>query len=571
MIETAPNPLNIRWLGKVSYNDALAVQKALFNRGSENYLLLLEHPHVFTLGVRGDTSNILVNPSDIGADLVKTNRGGDVTYHGPGQLVGYPILNLAGKRGGGMADTVAYVNSVEDLVIETLAHLGLTNCGRVDQYPGVWVDPNSANPRKIAAVGVRLTRGRTMHGFALNIEPDMTYFESIIPCGITDKSVTSLSREGIDATMAEAVAIVSELASKKWGKGNFSRMDVSWRTSQSELSPFSKGEGPGEVPKPVEESVLNTSQPVTIGRKSKKQKRAEIAIGKKPEWMRIKANMGSEYRELKKSIRSLELTTVCEEAGCPNIFECWGQGTATFMALGERCTRACGFCLVDTRKPQAIDHDEPKRIAKAVNQMNLEYAVITMVARDDLKDGGANHIREIINEIRCLNPQTSVEVLISDLKGNADDLQTVFSANPDVMNHNIETVPRLQRQVRPSAGYARSLAVLSQAKDEGLVVKSSIMVGLGETEQEMFETLKDLKEIGVDIVTIGQYLRPTMNHLPVQRWWTPEEFKEFKRIGEALGISHVESSPLTRSSYHAKEAETLAKNKASSLANSGGR
>ena len=202
MIETAPNLLNIRWLGKVSYNDALAVQKALFNRGSENYLLLLEHPHVFTLGVRGDTSNILVNPSDIGADLVKTNRGGDVTYHGPGQLVGYPILNLAGKRGGGMADTVAYVHSVEDLVIETLAHLGLTNCGRIDQYPGVWVDPNSANPRKIAAVGVRLTRGRTMHGFALNIEPDMTYFDSIIPCGITDKSVTSLSREGIDASMA---------------------------------------------------------------------------------------------------------------------------------------------------------------------------------------------------------------------------------------------------------------------------------------------------------------------------------------------------------------------------------
>jgi lipoic acid synthetase len=239
------------------------------------------------------------------------------------------------------------------------------------------------------------------------------------------------------------------------------------------------------------------------------------------------------------------------------------------MALGERCTRACGFCLVDTRKPQAIDPDEPKRIAEAVNQMNLEYAVITMVARDDLKDGGAKHISEIINEVRSLNPQTSVEVLISDLKGNSDHLQTIFSAKPDVMNHNIETVPRLQRQVRPSAGYARSLAVLALAKKEGLVVKSSIMVGLGETEQEMFDTLKDLKEIGVDIVTIGQYLRPTMNHLPVQRWWTPEEFNELKRIGEALGIPHVESSPLTRSSYHAKESETLAKNKANSLTTSG--
>jgi lipoic acid synthetase len=569
MIETASNPLNIRWLGKVSYNDALAVQKALFNKGSENYLLLLEHPHVFTLGVRGDTSNILVNPSDIGADLVKTNRGGDVTYHGPGQLVGYPILNLAGKRGGGMADTVAYVNSVEDLIIETLTHVGLNNCGRLDQYPGVWVNPNSENPRKIAAVGVRLTRGRTMHGFALNIEPDMTYFDSIIPCGIKDKTVTSLSREGIATPMATVVEVIAELASKQWGKGNSRRMDVSWRTSQYELSPFSKGEGPGKLPKPIEENVPNIPQPVTIGRKSIKQKRAEIAIGRKPEWMRSKANMGTEYRELKKSIKALELTTVCEEAGCPNIFECWGQGTATFMALGERCTRACGFCLVDTRKPQAIDPDEPKRIAEAVNQMNLEYAVITMVARDDLKDGGAKHISEIINEVRSLNPQTSVEVLISDLKGNSDHLQTIFSAKPDVMNHNIETVPRLQRQVRPSAGYARSLAVLALAKKEGLVVKSSIMVGLGETEQEMFDTLKDLKEIGVDIVTIGQYLRPTMNHLPVQRWWTPEEFNELKRIGEALGIPHVESSPLTRSSYHAKESETLAKNKANSLTTSG--
>ena len=569
MIETALNPLNIRWLGKVSYNDALAIQKALFNKGSENYLLLLEHPHVFTLGVRGDTSNILVNPSDIGADLIKTNRGGDVTYHGPGQLVGYPILNLAGKRGGGMADTVAYVNSVEDLIIETLAHLGLKNCGRLDQYPGVWVNPNSENPRKIAAVGVRLTRGRTMHGFALNVEPDMTYFDSIIPCGIKDKKVTSLSKEGIAVPMAEVVEVIAELASKQWGNGNSRRMDVSWRASQSELSPFSKGEGPGELPKPAGECAPDIPQPVTIGRKSIKQRRAEIAIGRKPEWMRVKANMGSEYRELKRSIRSLELTTVCEEAGCPNIFECWGQGTATFMALGERCTRACGFCLVDTRKPQAVDHDEPQRIAKAVNQMSLEYAVITMVARDDLQDGGANHIREVINEVRSLNPQTSVEVLISDLKGNPDDLQTVFSAKPDVMNHNIETVPRLQRQVRPSAGYARSLAVLALAKEAGLVVKSSIMVGLGETEQEMFDTLKDLKEIGVDIVTIGQYLRPTMNHLPVQRWWTPEEFNELKTIGETLGIPHVESSPLTRSSYHAKEAETLAKNKAHSLTTSG--
>ena len=271
--------------------------------------------------------------------------------------------------------------------------------------------------------------------------------------------------------------------------------------------------------------------------------------------MRVKANMGPEYIELKKTMRQFDLSTVCEEAGCPNIFECWGQGTATFMALGERCTRACGFCLVDTRKPEAVDNQEPKRIAEAVQMMKLEYAVVTMVARDDLKDGGADHVKEIIKEIQSRNRNTKVEVLISDMKGDPKALETVFQANPDVLNHNIETVPRLQRRVRPSASYARSLAVLARAKQTGLTTKTSIMIGLGERKEEILATLKDLSEIGVDIVTIGQYLRPTTNHLPIRKWWTPNEFKEFQVLGEAMGIRHVESSPLTRSSYHAKESE----------------
>ena len=567
MNKTVLNPLNIRWLGKVSYTDALALQNALFEEGSENHLLLLEHQHVFTLGVRGEKENILVDPSTMGAELVKTNRGGDVTYHGPGQLVGYPILSLPGKRGGGMADTVEYVRSVEDLIISALGQLGLPNCGRLQKYPGVWVDPNKRDARKIAAVGVRLTRGRTMHGFALNVKPDMSYFDAIVPCGIKDKSVTSLSEEGLEISMLEVVNTVSELATERWGSGQARRMDVSWRTSQNELSPFSRGKGPGGIPKvnqSIEELDLN-KRTVTIGRKSAREKRTEVAIERKPDWIRVKADMGPKYRELKKSMRTLELTTVCEEAGCPNIFECWGQGTATFMALGERCTRACGFCLVDTRKPEKIDAGEPKRIATAVKQMGLQYAVITMVARDDLTDGGASHITEIIKEVRSANPGTKVEVLISDLKGDPDDLQKIFSAKPDVLNHNIETIPRLQRQVRPSASYARSLAVLAHAKRAGMVVKSSIMVGLGESEEEMRDTLKDLKEIGVDIVTIGQYLRPTTNHLPVQRWWTPKEFSELKMFGEAQGIPHIESSPLTRSSYHAKDAETTAMSKVVSV------
>ena len=553
-------PLNVRWLGKVSYQDALAVQNALFANGTENHLLLLEHHHVFTLGVRGQESNIILDPKSIGVEVVKTNRGGDVTYHGPGQLVGYPILSLPGKRGGGMADTVAYVHSVEDLIINALAEIGLPECSRLDKYPGVWVDAQTETPRKIAAVGVRLTRGRSMHGFALNVDPDMKFFKAIVPCGIRDKSVTSLAQEDLSTSMEEVTNIVAELAAAKWGKGELERMDVAWSQRKDELSAFSRGEGPGDTPKATQLRPLTETTPISITRKSKKPNN-ESPIERKPEWMRVKANMGPQYRDLKKTMRQYELTTVCEEAGCPNIFECWNQGTATFMALGERCTRACGFCLVDTRKPEAIDNQEPDRIAEAIKGMQLEYAVITMVARDDLNDGGASHIKEIIERIRSENPKTKVEVLISDLKGNPKHLQTIFEAKPDVLNHNIETVPRLQRRVRPSASYARSLAVLARSKQFELVTKTSIMVGLGERKEEVLRTLKDLQEIGVDIVTLGQYLRPTTNHLPIRKWWTPKEFKELQLLGEAMGIAHVEASPLTRSSYHAKKSELVAKEK----------
>ena len=558
-------PLNVRWLGKVSYQDALAMQNALFANGKENHLLLLEHHHVFTLGVRGQESNIILDPKSLGVEVVKTNRGGDVTYHGPGQLVGYPILSLPGKRGGGMADTVAYVHSVEDLIINALAEIGLPECSRLDKYPGVWVDAQTNTPRKIAAVGVRLTRGRSMHGFALNVDPDMKFFNAIVPCGISDKSVTSLAQEDLSTSMEEVTNIVAELAAAKWGKGELERMDVAWSQRKNELSAFSRGKGPGDTPKAAQLRPLTETIPVSITQKSKrtKKKNNESPIERKPEWMRVKANMGPQYRDLKKTMRQYELTTVCEEAGCPNIFECWNQGTATFMALGERCTRACGFCLVDTRKPEAVDSQEPDRIAEAVKGMQLEYAVITMVARDDLNDSGANHIKEIIERVRSKNPKTKVEVLISDLKGNPEHLQTIFEAKPDVLNHNIETVPRLQRRVRPSASYARSLAVLARAKQFGLVTKTSIMVGLGERKEEVLLTLKDLQEIGVDIVTLGQYLRPTTNHLPIRKWWTPNEFKELQLIGEAIGIAHVEASPLTRSSYHAKKSELVAAEKIS--------
>jgi lipoic acid synthetase len=272
--------------------------------------------------------------------------------------------------------------------------------------------------------------------------------------------------------------------------------------------------------------------------------------------------MGGEYLGLRHDLRDLDLVTVCEEAGCPNIYECWAQGTATFMVNGSRCTRACGFCQVDTRHPLPLDGGEPDRVGEAVARMNLAHAVVTCVARDDLADGGAGAIAATVEAIRRHRPGTTVETLISDCKGDRDALGLVFDVRPDVFNHNIETVARLQRAVRPSAGYARSLAVLARAADAGLVVKSGLMVGLGESEDEVTAALADLAAVGVRIATVGQYLRPSARHLPVARWWSPEEFDRLRVAGLNLGLDHVESSPLTRSSYHARDAADAVREKA---------
>ncbi len=551
-------PLRVRWLGPVEYRDALEVQRGLFRESPDNHLLLLEHRPVYTAGVRTDMANLLVDPAEVGAELVKADRGGDITFHGPGQLVGYPVLWVPGKRGGGMADTVAYVHTVEQLVIDTLAELGLANCGRLDGKPGVWVDPESADPRKIAAIGVRLSRGRSMHGFALNVSPDMSFFDHIVPCGLTGMAVTSLAAEGIDATMREVVDTLVGCVPASWGS-EVERADVVWRHRAEDLSLFSQGKGPGETSGTAKNPLVEPTTGTSVRLQSRRDE-AGVTEGlqistRKPEWMRVKAEMGDDYRRLKGVMRDLDLVTVCEEAGCPNIYDCWSDGTATFMINGERCTRACGFCLVDTRKPEAPDPDEPAKVAEAVERMNLDFAVLTTVARDDLADGGASGFAASIAAIRERTPGVGVEVLISDCKGDPESLDIIFDARPDVLNHNIETVARLQRMARPAASYARSLAVLARAKAAGLTTKSSIIVGMGETNDEVRQTMADLRGIGLDIVTIGQYLRPTSHHVPVARWVTPDEFAEFKRIGETeMGFSHVESSPLTRSSYHAKAA-----------------
>ena len=542
-MSAAGRELRVRWLGRVRYRDAHVLQQALCNAGAEEYLLLLEHPHVYTLGVRAKSEHVLVDPEAVGAELVTADRGGDVTYHGPGQLVGYPILNVRL----GLGAIPAHVHAIEQLVIDVVGDLGILGASRLRGYPGVWIDAEGPAPRKLCAVGVRLARGRSMHGFALNVEPDLAMFGHIVPCGLTDLGVTSMAAEGVKVTMREVVEAIVRRAPEHLAPGAaIERQDSSWwpgtaRPSIQAADPAGGRRADRALDRRLVDAGVDPERGVSLS-------------ARKPDWARAQARIGPEMVKLRSTMRELSLVTVCEEAGCPNIFECWADGTATFMINGERCTRACGFCLVDTRRPLALDPEEPERVAEAVARMKLTHAVVTAVARDDLADGGALAFAETIAAIRRRSPGTTVEVLISDCKGDEASLGLIFDARPDVLNHNLETVNRLQRAVRPSASYARSLSVLARSASAGLMTKSGIIVGMGETQSEVVAALGDLRAVGVKILTLGQYLRPTAAHLPVARWWTPAEFDELASAARAMGISYVEASPLTRSSYHAKRA-----------------
>ncbi|MFQ5611964.1 MAG: lipoyl synthase [Anaerolineae bacterium] len=293
--------------------------------------------------------------------------------------------------------------------------------------------------------------------------------------------------------------------------------------------------------------MTNVISPDQIGIEPKLPRR-------KPEWLKVRLPSGGNYGRLKKIMRSQGLHTVCEEALCPNIGECWGRGTATFLLMGDICTRSCGFCHIKTGRPLALDENEPQRVAGAVRAMNLSHCVLTSVNRDELPDGGAHIFANTILEIRKVQPLCSIEVLIPDFKGDRAALKIVMDARPEILNHNTETVPRLYRTVRPQANYQQTLHVLSTAKalDPEAVTKSGIMVGLGETKEEVLDVMRDLRAHEVDILTIGQYLRPSSLHLPIQRYVHPSEFQEFHTLGMEMGFKWVESGPLVRSSYHAE-------------------
>jgi len=306
-------------------------------------------------------------------------------------------------------------------------------------------------------------------------------------------------------------------------------------------------EMPGEVERPRSRGRSAVNERVPIDRA-------------RPAWLKVRLPMGPQVEELRRLMRSKSLHTVCEEAHCPNMAECWGAGTATFMILGDICTRSCGFCAVKTGRPTELDLAEPAHVGEAVARMGVRHAVVTSVNRDELEDGGARMFAETIREIRRQSPGTSVEVLIPDFRGVLEALDIVLAACPEIMNHNVETVPRLYQRVRPQARFERSLEVLRRIKERAptLVCKTGIMVGLGETRAEVVETMQAIARQGTDVLTVGQYLRPSPEHLPIERYWTPAEFVELRDIGMTMGFDHVESGPLVRSSYHAERHVGLA-------------
>jgi lipoic acid synthetase len=274
---------------------------------------------------------------------------------------------------------------------------------------------------------------------------------------------------------------------------------------------------------------------------------------KKPKWLRVKLPIGENYRKVRSLVDEHKLHTICESGSCPNMGECWGEGTATFMILGNICTRSCGFCAVQTGKPDAVDTFEPGRVANSVKIMGVKHAVITSVDRDDLKDGGSEIWAQTVRAIRQQSPQTTLETLIPDFAGKWENLQTIIDVAPEIVSHNLETVRRLTKQVRIQAKYDRSLEVLFRLKKGGMRTKSGVMLGLGETEEEVIETMSDLRSVGVDVLTLGQYLQPTSKHLPISEFITPEQFDKLGKIGQEMGFRYVESGPLVRSSYHAEK------------------
>jgi len=534
--------LNIRWLGKLPYSEAYDLQLGLHRSVSQedskdDYLLLLEHNNVITSGRSSKENNLLVSKGqlhELGIEYFETDRGGDITYHGDGQLIGYPIIRLSDPK-----KVIPFVRNLENVIIDSLRKFKIDSFTKEDDT-GVWTAKG-----KIASVGIKVSKWTTYHGFSLNIFDSLDGYQLINPCGNQSEQITSIHQFNPDISFEEVASEISDNFVKVFGYANTDKQFSQFTPRQL------KRTKEFNIDQMVKDGVFKINQnkiPVTV-------RGVLPSEPKRPEWMKVKANLGSDYVSLKNLLSEKKLNTVCEEASCPNIYECWSMGTATFMIMGDVCTRACGFCDVKTGRPGELDLGEPLRVAESVQAMNLTHAVITSVNRDDLEDGGSMFFADTIRAVKDKNSHCDVEVLVPDFKGLRSAIQNIIDASPEVFNHNLETVPRLQREIRTAASYGRSLSLLEYVKKQGFMgkTKTGLIVGMGETKEEVISVLKDLSKIEVDIVTIGQYLRPTAKHRPIDRYATIEEFEDYKIIGESYGIPHVESGPLVRSSYHAKD------------------
>ena len=484
--------------GLLDYGEALERQEALVRERvagtCPDRLVLVEHPPVITVGRSGDSHDLLLPREELqrkGVAVHFVSRGGQATYHGPGQMVAYPIVRL-GKR-----DLRLFLNTLLEAAAEVLRTFGIEPEFK-EGRPGLWADSG-----KIASVGIAVRRWVTYHGLALNVNTDVDPFGLIVPCGSPGQPITS---------MARCLGLP---------------IDVE-RVKEDFVHAFRRGFG-------YREETAQDGQ-----------------TGKHPEWLVRRAPDATAVGRMEQRLEEMHLATVCQSAECPNQGECFARGTATFMILGDRCTRRCRFCAVTKAVPGAPDPDEPSRVARAALEMGLRHVVVTSVTRDDLPDGGAGQFVSTIERIRSLCPGASIETLIPDFQGSVSALENVVTARPDMLNHNVETVARLYPLVRPRAGYRRSLSILEYTSRRGLRAKSGLMLGLGETDGEIQETLVDLKRAGCRYLTMGQYLAPSADHIPVARYVSPGAFDQWAETARNMGFLGVAAGPLVRSSYRAE-------------------
>ncbi len=491
--------LEIQDWGLLDYRITLSRQRAMAEARADGLaidrLVFVEHPPVVTIGRSGTLSDLRM-PEQVlhqrGIMICNVERGGMATFHGPGQLVAYPVIELREK------DLHLFLSRLLDVGADVLSACGLV-AERRKGRPGLWVGAS-----KIASVGIAVRRWVTYHGIALNVNLDPRWFSCIVACGEPEETITSMRRElGRPLDVTEVKSLFAQAFCKRFGY-----------TFPAGVFP----DRPGH-----------------------------------PEWLRAPAPSGELVERIEAALGQWRLSSVCHSARCPNLGECFSKGTVTFMILGTRCTRTCGFCAVEKARPDEVDPEEPVRVARAARSMGLRHVVVTSVTRDDLPDGGAEHFAQTIRCLRRECPGARVEVLVPDFRGSVKALQTVCGAAPDMFAHNVETVTRLYPLVRREAVYRRSLEILRYARAKGLPAKSGLMLGLGEKGHEILDTLFDLRRAGCTHVTIGQYLAPSRDHVPVARFAPPEEFARWARTAEGLGFSKVAAGPLVRSSYRAGE------------------